>query len=353
MKKAFLKILFFFNVLTVIALLISYSSVYIAPDIFWIPSLFGLAYPFILGANLLFVVLWLLIKPRNLFLSLLFILLGWNFIGRYYQLKSENVEHADLKVLSYNVGHFYGDGTQKVDENSEAIVSFLIEQNPEIVCLQETRLRKNSIFNLPETIKKMESIKHYQYARSSNTYGMVTMTRYPIVNMQEIRFEDSRNMAIYTDVIIDFDTVRIFNVHLQSYQINPNKYSIIESPGITEEKDIKEVKEMGAKFKRAFQKRAGQVNEIRKRINESSYPVILCGDFNDTPASYSYKTLGENLNDAFVESGKGIGRTYVGKLPSFRIDYIFHSEVFTSYNFETPNFRHSDHLPIVCGLMKE
>lgn len=339
--------------LTVIALLISYSSVFIAPDTFWIPSLFGLAYPFILGANLLFVVLWLLVKPRNLFLSLLFIALGWNFVGRYYQLKSKKVEQVDIKVLSYNVGHFYGDGTQKVDENSEAIVSFLIEQNPEIVCLQETRLRKNNIFNLPETIKKMEAIKHYQYARSSNTYGMVTMTRYPIVNMQEIRFEDSQNMAIYTDVIIDFDTVRIFNVHLQSYQINPNKYSIIESPGITEEEDIKEVKEMGVKFKHAFQKRAGQVHEIRKRIDESPYPIILCGDFNDTPASYSYKTLGENLNDAFVESGKGIGRTYVGKLPSFRIDYIFHSNVFTSYNFETLDFRHSDHLPIVCGLMKD
>ncbi len=352
MKRAFIKILFFFNLLAVLALLIAYSSVYIAPDTYWIPSLFGLAYPFILATNILFIILWVLVKPRNLVLSLLFILLGWNFVGRYIQFKADKLEETDLKVLSYNVGHFYGDGTQKVDQNSEAIVSFLITENPDVVCLQETRLRKKNIFNLPETIKKIEAIKHYQYARSSNTFGMVTMTRYPIIDMQEIRFENSRNMAIYTDVLIDFDTVRIFNVHLQSYQINPVKYSIIESLGITEEEDIKEVKEMGEKFKLAFQKRAGQVREIRKRIDESPYHVVLCGDFNDTPASFSYKTLGDNLQDAFVNSGKGVGRTYVGKLPSFRIDYIFHSEGFESYNFETLDFRHSDHLPIVCNLVK-
>lgn len=351
-KKAFIKIVFFLNLLAVIALIISYGSVYIPPDTFWIPSLFGLAYPFVLIANIVFVVFWLLVKPRNLLLSLVFILLGWNFIGRYIQLGVEKVEAGDIKVLSYNVGHFYGDGTQKVNENSSAIVSFLMKQNPDIVCLQETRLRKKNIFNLPETIKKLKSINHYQYARSSNTFGMVTMTRYPIVNMQEIRFEESRNMAIYTDVIIDNDTVRIFNVHLQSYKIDPRKYSIIESLGISEEKDIEEVKEMGMKFKTAFQQRAKQVREIRKCLDESPYHVILCGDFNDTPASFSYKHLGDNLQDAFVSSGKGIGRTYIGKLPSFRIDYILHSKSFESFNFETLDFKHSDHLPITCDLVK-
>ncbi|MCY1723439.1 endonuclease/exonuclease/phosphatase family protein [Prolixibacteraceae bacterium Z1-6] len=353
MKKAFVKIVFLFNILAIIALVISYLSIYISPDVFWIPAFLGLAYPFIFFANVLFVVLWLILKPRNLLWSLFFILIGWNFIGQYIQLKPKTAENTDIKVLSYNVGHFYGDGTQKVEDNAMAIVSFLEEENPDIICLQETRLRKKNIFDLAETVKKIGSIKHYQYARSSNTYGMVTMTRYPIVNMQEVRFENSRNMCIYTDVLIDSDTVRILNVHLQSYQINPNDYAIIESPGITQEKDIKEVKEMGAKFKTAFQERAHQVREIRKYIDESPYHVILCGDFNDTPASFAYNYLKHGLTDAFVESGKGIGRTYVGKLPSFRIDYILHSEGFQSYNFETVDFVHSDHLPVTCDLIKK
>jgi endonuclease/exonuclease/phosphatase family metal-dependent hydrolase len=338
-------------VLAVVALVCAYSSVFIAPNIFWIPSLFGLAYPFILVANVLFMLLWLVLKPRNIFLSLLFILLGWDFVGHYFQLKGSKNENTDLRVLSYNVGHFYGDGKQKGDINSESIVSFLEEQNADIICLQETRLRKKTIFNLSETVKRIDAIKHYQYARSSNTYGMVTMTRFPIINMQEIRFEGSRNMAIYTDVLMGKDTVRIFNVHLQSYKINPNHYSIIESPGITEEKDIEEVKEMGVKFKLAFQQRAVQVQKIKSIMDESPYRIILCGDFNDTPASYSYKTLGEDLKDAFVQSGKGIGRTYIGKLPSFRIDYILHSDAFKAYNFETIDIRFSDHLPVVCDLV--
>ena len=352
MRKAFNKIVFFFNILAVVALLISYSSVYIPPDKFWIPSLFGLAYPFILLANLLFVVYWLFVKARNLLFSLVFILLGWNFIGRYIQTRTKKEASGQIKVLSYNIRNFYGTGAKHVRENATAIVSFLVEQNPDIVCLQETRLRKKNIFNLPETIKKIESIEHYQYARSSNTYGMVTMSRYPIVNMQEIRFEDSRNMAIYTDMIIASDTVRIFNVHLQSYQINPEEYSIIESPSISEEEDIEEVKKMGMKFKKAFQQRARQVREIRKYLDKSPYPVILCGDFNDTPASFTYKQIGANLHDAFVLSGRGIGRTYIGRLPSFRIDYIFYSKEFKSVNFETVDFKCSDHLPITSELVK-
>jgi endonuclease/exonuclease/phosphatase family metal-dependent hydrolase len=171
--------------------------------------------------------------------------------------------------------------------------------------------------------------------------------------MGEIRFEKSRNMTIYTDVKIDGDTVRIFNVHLQSYLIDPSKYSIIDSPGIDEEKDLKEVREMGSKFKKAFQLRAEMVRKIRKYMDDSPYPVIVCGDFNDTPVSYSYQKLREGLKDAFVCSGQGIGQTYIGKLPSFRIDNIFHSNSFESFDFKTYNIRMSDHLPVSCKLIKK
>ncbi len=338
--------------LLVLALVISYLSVFIPPDLFWVPSLFGLAYPFLLIANALFVFFWLLIKPRNLILSLLIILIGWNYMSSYFQFERKTSETVDVKIISYNVEHFMGDGSLHRKQNAEKIIAFLEEQEADIICLQEARLRKNNIFNLAETVEKLETIKHYQFARTSTTYGSVTMTRYPIINMGEIRFDDSRNITIYTDVFIKPDTIRIFNVHLQSYNINPQKYSIIESPGITEEENIQEVQEMGAKLKTAFERRARQVREIRKHIDQSPYPVIVCGDFNDTPISFSYQTIGENLQDAFVNSGTGIGRTYIGELPSFRIDYIFHDDRFESYNFETYDFKQSDHLPISCGLVK-
>jgi len=339
------------NFIVILSLFIGYLSVYISPDKYWVPSLFGLAYPFILIANILFIVFWMLVKPRFLLFSLLSILIGWGFVSRYVQLKGENVEKGDVKVVSYNVKYFIGDKDFTQKENANKIVSFLEEQNADIICLQEARLRKNTIFNLPNTVKKLSSIEHYQYARTSTTYGSVTMTRYPIVNMGEIRFEKSRNITIYTDVIIQKDTFRIFNVHLQSYQIDPNKYSIIDSLGVNQEKDLKEVREMSVKFKKAFQMRAEQVREIKKYMYESPYEVIVCGDFNDTPVSFSYQQLRGDLTDAFVSSGKGVGRTYIGKLPSFRIDNIFHGAKFESYNFQTYDFRLSDHLPISCELV--
>jgi len=350
-RKALKNIFLFFNSIVVILLFIGYLSVYIPPDKYWIPSLFGLAYPFILVTNILFILFWMFFRSRYLLISLISIIIGWGFVIRYVQLEGEKIEKGDVKVISYNVRYFIGDEDFTQKENANRIVSFLEEQDADIICLQEARLRKNSIFNLPNTVKELSSIEHYQYARTSTTYGSVTMTRYPIINMGEIRFEESRNITIFTDVVIQKDTVRVFNVHLQSYQIDPDKYSIIDSLGVDQEKDLKEVREMGVKFKKAFQMRAVQVREIRKYIDESPYNVIVCGDFNDTPVSFSYQMLRGNLTDAFVSSGKGVGRTYIGKLPSFRIDNIFHDKKFESYNFKTYDFQLSDHLPISCELV--
>lgn len=286
-------------------------------------------------------------------MSLLTIILGMGFVNRYVQLKGRSTDDKGIKVVSYNVANFKGTKPSELKENADKILEYLNNQEPDIICLQETRLRKRNIFNVAEAIKTLEKIKHYQYASSSKTFGLITFTSYPIIKMGEIRYQKSPNMAIYTDVLIGADTVRIFNLHLQSYHIDPGKYNIIDSPGIDEEKDLKEIKELGGKLKRAFQSRARQVREIKDIIDKTSYPVIICGDFNDTPVSYSYQQLLGKFNDAFVESGRGLGRTYIGKLPSYRIDNIFYSDVFESYNFKADDFRISDHLPVSCMLIRK
>jgi hypothetical protein len=176
------------------------------------------------------------------------------------------------------------------------------------------RLRQNKIFNLAKTVDEMEFINHYQYARTSSTFGSVTMSRFPIISMNEIRFENSRNITIYTDIVANGDTVRVFNVHLHSYGIDPKDYTIMES-GVTSEQDLKEAREVGSKLKRGFQMRASQVETIRVMIEESPYPVIVCGDLNDVPASYAYQQLRKGLKDAFVSSGKGLGSTYLTGCP--------------------------------------
>ncbi len=311
----------------------------------------GLAYPYILVVNIAFILFWLFVKWKYALLSILTILMGFQFIPRFYQISGKKSDNTDIKVLSYNVHHFTGDGQEKRKDNAEQIITFLEDQNADIICLQESRLRRNDIFNLSKTVKDLKNIQHYQFASSSATFGSITMTRFPIVNMGEMRFENTTNLSIFTDVLIEKDTVRIYNLHLESYRIAPENYSVLGSLDIQEEQNRKVFRKVASQMKHAFELRAGQVEEIAGHIRDCKYPVIVCGDFNDTPASYSYHVLSAKLKDAFVESGKGVGQTYVGELPSFRIDYILHSPELKAYNFETIDFVYSDHLPVVSDFV--
>ncbi len=351
MKNFFRNILLIVNQVAVAALLGSYIARYIPPDKWWSPSILGLLYPYLLAVNLLFIILWLILKPRYLLYSLLVILIGWGTFSRFLQLSGNTSDTADISVVSYNVKNFTGKGSNPSHELAEIIKGFLKENEPDIICLQEVKLRTNKVFNLEATKSELPNIRHYQYARSGSTMGSVTMTSYPIVKMEEIRFKKSGNIAICTDIVIRKDTVRIFNVHLQSYRIDPDHYQVIDSPGISHRKEFREYRELALKYKNAMEKRAVQARLIRRKIEESPYPVIVCGDFNDTPSSYAYLKTKGKLKDAFVASGKGIGQTYVGKLPSFRIDYVLHSHHFKSYNFTIHNIPYSDHLPISCDLV--
>lgn len=340
--------------MAVLGLISVYISVYIPPDKFWIPAFIGLSYPFLLVANVLFIVFWLVVRWKYALLSFVAIVSGFGSFAGFIQFGGKSADNTNVRVMSYNVRHFWGEnGKDDRKENARRIITFLEESEADIICLQESRLRKNQIFNLSKTVEELKNIKHYQFASSSSTYGSVTMTRYEIVNMGEIRFEKTRNITIYTDMLIDGDTIRVYNVHLQSYHIDPQNYAILESGDIQEERNREVYRKVAGQMKQAFMRRAAQAREIRKHIDDSPYPVIVCGDFNDTPTSYAYHTIKSGLVDAFVHSGHGVGRTYVGELPSFRIDFILHSKSLKSYNFETLDFKHSDHLPIVCDILLE
>jgi endonuclease/exonuclease/phosphatase family metal-dependent hydrolase len=338
------------NILASVSLIGSYISQFIPPDFWWVPSLFGLIYPYLLVVHLMLIFFWLLVKPRYSLISVFLIVLGWGMLNRFIQLGGRKGEKADIRLVSYNVKNFAGQGKNSSRELANVIKSFLKQDEPDIICLQEVRLRTNKVFNLEEAKNEFSKIKHYQYARSGKTFGSVTMTSFPIVKMEEIRFENSGNIAIATDILYQKQIFRIFNIHLQSYKIDPDQYDIIETPIINERKDITELRELVKKYKKAMEMRAVQARLIRKKIKESPYPVIVCGDFNDTPSSYAYRKTKGWLRDAFVASGKGIGQTYSGKLPSFRIDYILYSHDLSSYNFEIHKIPYSDHFPISCDL---
>jgi endonuclease/exonuclease/phosphatase family metal-dependent hydrolase len=184
-------------------------------------------------------------------------------------------------------------------------------------------------------------------------FGIATFSRFPIIGKGAIEFPDNpSNQCIWSDIALDNDTIRVYNAHLASYHFGGDDYRFIDS--LDTDTRSEELKRGGLRIlkllRRGFRLRADEVERIVAHMAESPHPVLYCGDMNDVPMSYSYHTLRHDRLDAFVESGSGSGGTYIGKLPSLRIDHILHDPALHSWGFRTLPEKLSDHKAVVCYL---
>ena len=343
----------------IVCLLASIASKYISPEYFWILAFFGLAFPIFLLVNIVFVIYWFAQFRIQASFSLIAILLGAKTCLGFLQIdfKSESVSNNDIKIMSYNSMLFDLYNWKKNNESRNIILTSLAEENPDILCLQEfyTSEEKGD-FNNIDTVTGLLNAKnhHVEYTttlRGNDHWGVATFTKYPIIKKGKIEFNTSaNNICIYTDVIIKTDTIRLYNMHLQSIRFSKADYKFIDQVknDTTDTKDeLEKSKNILRRLKRAFVKRVVQADVINTHISNCRYKIIVCGDFNDTPASYVYNTIRGNLKDAFIESGSGFEQTYAGKFPRFRIDYILHSQEFKSKNYHHLTETLTDHYPIV------
>ena len=356
------RLLLWINYALIVCLLFSVASKYISPDSFWILAFFGLAFPIFLIINLGFIIYWFAQARVQGCFSLIAILIGAKTCLGFIQIDISNkkISNTDIKVMSYNSMLFDLYNWSKNAQSRNLILTSLAEENPDILCLQEfyTSEQKGD-FNNIDTVSNLLSAKNYhvEYTvtlRKEDHWGIATFTKYPIIKKGKIEFNTrSNNICIYTDVLIKKDTVRIYNMHLQSISFSKADYKFIAEVNndSTDTKDeVEKSKSILRRLKRAFVKRGKQADIIDLHISNCNYKIILCGDFNDTPASYVYHTIRGKLKDAFIESGSGFEQTYAGKFPRFRIDYILHSS-----NFKAKNYHHltetlTDHYPIVTYL---
>jgi endonuclease/exonuclease/phosphatase family metal-dependent hydrolase len=237
-------------------------------------------------------------------------------------------------------------------------VQFISEEKVDIVCFQEFFYLENMSPSLSDIRDGLKTTKHYYIDHFEHTnniyYGIATFSKYPIIGKGNIRFKNSLNSAIYTDILIKGDTIRVYNNHLQSYKIHHDDIEFIDNFKFEYNEDqVRHAKSLSAKMYRAYVKRAEQAEIVSDHIKNSPYPVIVCGDFNDTPVSFAYNKVKGKLKDSFVESGYGVSNTYNGNIPSFRIDYIFHDSFFSSQNYERKDVAFSDHYPVMCELKIE
>lgn len=359
MKRLIQNIWVFLSFLASIGLLLSYLSVYINPASFWAMGLMGLAYPILLLINWCFLVYWIFRWKLEVLIPLLAIVIGIGHFSNFFQFpfgKQTCRKAETIKILSYNVLFFQLFAWADEPPTDKKIIKFIAEENPDIFCLQEfyTQKGKLSENDFRKQFSNYKSHIHYIVKRKESSYGIVTMTKYPIVKKGEIRFENSANACIYTDVLYNDDTLRIYNIHFQSLRLKERNLRFLSDQKFRKESQkMDEIKDISLRYRDAVIKRSEQVALVNKHIEQCKYPVVVCGDFNESPISFNYRTMRSNLNDAFVEAGRGVGHTYRGLIPSLRIDFILFSEQFRACSYVCPHKDYSDHYPILSKLIFE
>ncbi len=367
-KTIFTYLLLLFNLAAIAGLVLVYIAARIKPTDFWPIAFVGLTYPLMLVINLFFVVWWLVRRRWYFMFSVIIILLGWGHLTGFVSWRSASRKLPEngnvLSIASYNVKVFdlysYGPRWEFNFTNRNNIFRFLQARDYDIICFQEYFYDKQKLFRTTDTLKTLLRAKyvHQEFSRENkgiNFFGVATFSAYPIIKTGRVPFpRASGNLCIYTDIKVNDDTIRVYNAHFESIGLGSEDYvflsKIAETDNIMDRDYLsKNTKRILRRMKRAFIERTAQIENVKEHIRNSPYPVILAGDFNDTPSSWSYQYLTRDLKDSF-RSGKGIGQTYNGTIPGFRIDYILHSKDFKAYNFHTGRQPYSDHFPVWTWL---
>lgn len=358
--SVFNKIILWLHYLIILSLLVSVFAKHISPILFWLPAFFGLAFPFLFVLNFSFILYWMVqFKPAFIF-GLIVLCMALPTGYRYFQLSypGTRAQTKQLKVTSYNSMLFDLYNWSNSHKTRRKILNNLVDINPDIICLQEfyTSEEKDDYNNI-DTVKRILHMPYYHCEftvtlRKYDHWGVATFSKYPIIKMGKIVFNTtSNNICIYSDIVVNKDTLRVYNVHLQSISFSKSDNQFLEDV-ISEKKEaeneVANSKKILRRLKHAFLKRTMQVDMIVLHMKTCPYKIILCGDFNETAASYSYQQLARKLKDCFVEKGIGFGRTYAGKWPKFRIDYILHDKKLHCSDYKRSEETFTDHYPITA-----
>jgi endonuclease/exonuclease/phosphatase family metal-dependent hydrolase len=357
-KKYFFKIAVSLNIGMVLLLILSYLSAFISPVYFYPLAFLGLTYPFLLIINLIFTLFWIFRKSKLFLLSFITIILGFGYITRVFQItifSNDSVSETNkIKVLSYNVRVFNLWKWTSEKNSPNKIFDFIKQSNADIACIQEFYSKEEKGKNAHDSLLNSSKFKYshlsYTTLNKKSNVGIATFTSFPIVSKGKVILNKNDNFCIFTDLLVNKDTLRVYNIHLESIHLGHDDYYLLENFEKNDSINVDGIKSIFYKFKKSYKKRALQVIPIVKHITKCKYPIILCGDFNDTPVSYVYQQLSNKLDDAFRKSGNGIGYTYVNRYRTFRIDYILHSSGIKSADFKVTHLEYSDHYPVECSF---
>lgn len=317
-------------------------------------TLFGLFLPAILIVNVLMLLYWLIRFRFWVFIPIIAIATNYSYLMHVFQFPhNEGGKYSSMKqftIGTYNVHSFNGDPYGYFCKGAR---TFMKSQEADIICFQEFGI--NPEFNQDSLRATLDDWKYSLIPKPKNNQPILQLavfSKYPILRGEYFTYSDSKNTALWIDLDIQGDTIRLFNIHLQTTSVSQTKGNVV--------KEMKKESFLGVKaavriltedMEINYIKRAYQANYIAKVISESPYPTILCGDFNSIPSSYAYRTIkGKTLIDGFLTAGHGYMYTYKYFKHLFRIDYILTSKEFKGVDYYSWDLDYSDHNPVVMKI---
>jgi endonuclease/exonuclease/phosphatase family metal-dependent hydrolase len=358
------RMIIFCNVLVSLCMLVLYLLPYSDQNHFWFLNLFALAFPVFALLQLGFLVFWYFAKRKVTVIPLLTFFLCLpllkNIIGISKKTKKINQAHFTVATWNIHLVDFY----EHNGNHSPAMIQKAKDLQADVLAVQELVFSLDS--NSEMSINNLKKKLGFKYAVTGNDrrFGVHTnggtraeryfpfcvgiFSNYPIVQWKKVQpLREYNHTFLWADMKVGNDTIRFFNIHLQSMHFVKQEYDVIEN---IDNQDLDKVKRTGRsllrKMRTANQQRAIQINAVKEEVKKSPYPVILCGDFNDVPNSYAYKTISDVLKDTHVKKGYGIGRTFQKLSPTLRIDYIFSSKNLQPLHNSVITPSMSDHRPV-------
>ena len=351
------------NLVVAFFMLMTLIGSVLSPDKFIFPAYFALVFPIAIFMNIAFVVFWLLVRKWIFLLSLSILIFSAAEINNTFPVhvgkKETSGLNNPLRILTYNT-RMSGELKRHTLRNPNKVMQYILDSDADIVCLQEFTVSDNKEFLTQKDvfrIFKKYPYKHIQYkqeGKDTQSYsGVATFSKYPIINKQLINYSSLYNVSIFSDININGKIIRFVNNHFESNRLTEhdkdmpltlkNNFDTRNLTGIT--------LHFSHKLAVAYRLRAFQADAVAKVITGSPYKVIVCGDFNDVPTSYTYTKVKGKLKDVFSETGNGFGWTYNDRYYHFRIDFVFYdSMAFTPILYKTDRVNYSDHYPVFCKL---
>jgi len=361
----FRSILILLNIGVIISYLITCLSPFANTGEDWFLAFPGLVFPLIFFALVFFIVLWFFLKSKWWWISLIVLLLGVQQIIAAFAFHipekfSYDKQPNTLRVLQWNVSG-WGDGNSQSrnDKNYKSLMMHKVQQqNADVLCFEEftEKFNKNNFEPNTSAIADLGYAYHYfvatEYYEHNHATGIAIFSKYPIIDSARFSFNDGNRTEhlLYTDIKAEGKTFRIFATHLQSVHFGGKEYESLSNLKHAHESGFSDSRSIVSKLKRGYMSRYKQAELVSEKIKESPYPSLICGDFNDVPNSSTYFKIKGNFQDAFLQKGFFIGRTFRFISPTLRIDYILADKKFTVTQFQRIKVPYSDHYPIEADL---